>query len=834
MLKTKPMKFIYLFIALFSLLLVGCEFETGSSDVSSISSEQSSSESSSSVLEELEIDFSGLEESKHYVNDIVDVLDGVTAMGNDSNDYTSQIVATSENCTITNNKITSDVPKTCVVEYVVKVDDEDFKGTKNFVFEEKVLTKLTISGADKVKLYVGEVFNVLTGVSASGDDDKDYTDHITYEVLEGASVDSTTHLLDTSLEGETTIKYLVKVGEVTSSVTRVVEVVEKKIVNNDLTDPSTIVPEGEKEILANKAVDYFYLWRVLDAGWGCGPVVEVPYEIHDGQLDINVSNLNGNTNNWSVQLFYLTDAIEEEGTYALEFDIITEKARKITIDRRTNWEPVTLGVQTATMLDMNADEQIIVSLEEGLNHVKVRFSVDAGEHIMLKVLLGLHESEDASQQLLTFKNFVGTKVEDEPLTSLTINGPVNKTLPVSDNGFDLLSGVTVLGNDMKDYTSALVVSSENGTIVDGVLDISAEGDYKVVYSATVGEVTESIEITISVIVITNFIKDGTMDGTLGEHWKFNNPLKEDETPWMEKFEPTIEEGELRVNIIVGPDASWGDNNSGSIYQDITGLEAGATYKLSFRAKSTLNRSLIMRFRNNGQYVMAGEERVNLTQEFNLFEYEFIARNLNGEYSTLAFYMGEAWGRPDGEHVVTMDDFVLVKVKDPNYANPDNIFGDGLADGKDFIKVDHTYVGRVHDWAYFLANEALSPSRTIADNMLTVITEGFTNEADWSYILFYLTMPIEEAGTYVVSYKVNSTTNRRIVFDNSNAGAASPVTGRTDVDILEGEHTYEIEYNVSSAQPIMLKILLGPKTDAKAENENYNGTLIFSDIVITKK
>ena len=154
---------------------------------------------------------------------------------------------------------------------------------------------------------------------------------------------------------------------------------------------------------------------------------------------------------------------------------------------------------------------------------------------MLKVLLGLHESEDASQQLLTFKNFVGTKVEDEPLTSLTINGPVNKTLPVSDNGFDLLSGVTVLGNDMKDYTSALVVSSENGTIVDGVLDISAEGDYKVVYSATVGEVTESIEITISVIVITNFIKDGTMDGTLGEHWKFNNPLKEDETPWMEKL-----------------------------------------------------------------------------------------------------------------------------------------------------------------------------------------------------------------------------------------------------------------------------------------------------------
>ena len=55
--------FVYCFI--FSLLLVGCEFETGSSDVSSISSEQSSSESPSSVLEELEIDFSGLEESKH-------------------------------------------------------------------------------------------------------------------------------------------------------------------------------------------------------------------------------------------------------------------------------------------------------------------------------------------------------------------------------------------------------------------------------------------------------------------------------------------------------------------------------------------------------------------------------------------------------------------------------------------------------------------------------------------------------------------------------------------------------------------------------------------------
>ena len=60
-------------------------------------------------------------------------------------------------------------------------------------------------------------------------------------------------------------------------------------------------------------------------------------------------------------------------------------------------------------------------------------------------------------------------------------------------------------------------------------------------------------------------------------------------------------------------------------------------------------------------------------------------------------------------------------------------------------------------------------------------------------------------------------------------------GRTDVALLEGEHTYTIEYRVdNSGQAIMLKILLGAKDDTASAVENYNGTLIFSNISITKK
>lgn len=842
--KRKPRKFLFVFFALISMLVVSCELVTdpsssSSSVVPSSSVEPTSTVEESSDVEELEIVFAGLADSNHFVGDVVDVLLGVSATGSDSNDYTADISVSSENCTIVDNKITADTPRTCVVNYLVLKDEKEFKGRKNFIFaeKEKELTTLTITGAENKSIFVDTTFNVLTGITVTGDDDKDYTASLTYTVIEGASIDTTTNLLNTSIVGETTIKYEVKVGEIEASKIITVEVKEKGLFKNDLMDSEGIVENGELEMLRDNVTDTFHIWRVLDAGWGCGPVVNVPYAIHDGQLDVDVIDLNGNDRDWSVQLFYLTEAIAVEGVYTMEFDLVSSKARDIKFDRRTNWEAVTLGRKTATMLDMNAEEQIPVSLNEGSNHIKVRFMVDEGEQIMLKVLLGLIGTEDASEALLTFKNFNIYKDADIPLTSITITGPANKTLPKGGSGYDLLAGVSAIGDNMKDYTSSIVVSSETGTIVNGILDTSEAGEFVILYKVTVGELVQTVQITIKVESIDSYIEDGEMNGTLGENWKFTNPVDGEGVPYIVKFEPTIEEGEFRITTEVGPRVG-SDGNCPFIFQDITGLEMGATYKVTFKAKSTVARSVILRIRNSAtNQDLTDQRRIELTPEYKLFEYEFIlSRNFtDGNIGRLVIYMGEAWGRAEGEHVVTYDDFTFIKTKDAVFADPDNIFADGLADGHSFIKDGSGYRGRPNDWAYSMDDNKIVSERTFADNKLTITIDGLESQVDWVYIIFYRTLAIKETGTYVVTYTVNSTTNRRIVFDNSNDGCANPVTGRTDVALQEGEHTYSIEYNVNNpGQAIMLKILLGPKTDAQAADEVYNGTLVFSNISITKK
>ena len=248
------------------------------------------------------------------------------------------------------------------------------------------------------------------------------------------------------------------------------------------------------------------------------------------------------------------------------------------------------------MLGMDENEQIVVSLTEGLNNIKVNFNAKQDEHIMLKLLLGLHETQEASQSLLTFKNFRVYQVDEVLLTSLTITGPINRTISPSDSGFNLLDGVRVIGNDSKDYSTHLVISSENGIISNGILDVSEEGEYKILYSVFIGEVSKSIEITIKVQPNASLVLDSTMDGIMGENWKFINPLDPDGNSYMVKFEPTIEEGELRVVTEVGLVANDGDR-AGIIYQDISNIEPGATYKLSFRAKSSVTRNVILRFRN---------------------------------------------------------------------------------------------------------------------------------------------------------------------------------------------------------------------------------------------
>ena len=77
--------------------------------------------------------------------------------------------------------------------------------------EEAKLSRITFAGtSDKMDIAYNSEFNVLAGVTATGDDGVDYTNQITYVTT--ATV-SSTHMLDTQAVGAVAIKYVVTVGE---------------------------------------------------------------------------------------------------------------------------------------------------------------------------------------------------------------------------------------------------------------------------------------------------------------------------------------------------------------------------------------------------------------------------------------------------------------------------------------------------------------------------------------------------------------------------------------------------------------------------------------------
>jgi uncharacterized protein YxeA len=95
------------------------------------------------------------------------------------------------------------------------------------VESELELTRITISLTDNVMVDFGSEFNVMSGVTAVGDDATLYTDQITYT---SAATISATHMLDTTVSGVVTIQYTVTVGTIVGQRTRTVTVKDETVV----------------------------------------------------------------------------------------------------------------------------------------------------------------------------------------------------------------------------------------------------------------------------------------------------------------------------------------------------------------------------------------------------------------------------------------------------------------------------------------------------------------------------------------------------------------------------------------------------------------------------
>ena len=89
------------------------------------------------------------------------------------------------------------------------------------VVEDPELTQFHIFFNDNVTIDFGSEFNVLSGVTAVGNDYKEYTDKVTYT---STATISATHMLDTTVSGTIKITYRVAVGTVVGTKERTITV----------------------------------------------------------------------------------------------------------------------------------------------------------------------------------------------------------------------------------------------------------------------------------------------------------------------------------------------------------------------------------------------------------------------------------------------------------------------------------------------------------------------------------------------------------------------------------------------------------------------------------
>src|SRR5699024_403710 len=162
----------------------------------------------------------------------------------------------------------------------------------------------------------------------------------------------------------------------------------------------------------------------------------------------------------------------------------------------------------------------------------------------------------------------------------------------------------------------------------------------------------------------NLIQNGIFDSL--KHWttELNHA--------QAKFK-VDEDGHFNVNITDVGDDTW----TIQLYQEGVNIEKDATYELSFKAKSTIDRPILLQLEHNNDYTTYFAEDVLITDSWETYDYTFTMDHDSDTDTKFGFsFGGDGSGDiPSDKHDVYIDDVVLKKLEDQEAEDPDKENGD---------------------------------------------------------------------------------------------------------------------------------------------------------------
>lgn len=215
---------------------------------------------------------------------------------------------------------------------------------------------------------------------------------------------------------------------------------------------------------------------------------------------------------------------------------------------------------------------------------------------------------------------------------------------VSSNGNIVANESIELDNETREYILDFDVNVVTDNDVELQFNLGGEDTDVCIDNVHVGRVLESDGIE------GNLIRNGIFDSLM--HWttEMNHSAA--------KFRV---DDHFNVNITDPGQDTWAIQ----LFQTGINLEEGATYDISFKARSTADRPILLQLENEIDYTKYFSKNIGLTDSWETYNYRFTMENVTDFNTKFGFsFGGDGTGNiPSIEHDIYLDNVVLTKFEE---------------------------------------------------------------------------------------------------------------------------------------------------------------------------
>jgi len=476
-------------------------------------------------------------------------------------------------------------------------------------------------------------------------------------------------------------------------------------------------------------VPYTSYWTFLTASGGAATV-----NVEEGVMHVQIEN--GGTTDYGVQLLQAPIHLEKGAKYKASFDMKAENPRQVKLkiggDGDRGWKdyaaipPFTVSTEMTNYefeFTMKDDTDVKARFEFNMGLDDNDVWIDNVKLIKTEDAPVIDPSEIARPPLLSGNYIYNGTFDQGPNRMGFWNFVVDSTAKAT---YYIGSDV----NERRFETRIEKGGTSRGAIrlVQPGINIENGKTYKVSFEASAAN-TRTIEVEIasnlhnSSIFATTFEiskeskiyefeftmdKDSDKNGELRFNLGGSNVNVYIDNVVMKRVSTDEVEGNLILNGVFNGLAGWGYGayepgsadfesheeqfraiirsvgNEGwnvQLYQDNVPLEQGQTYEVSFDAKSTIDRKIIVQLQRNGtsdnNWDSYFYQEVELTNELKTFKYEFTMSKPTDSSSRFNFALGNTENKTYAPHEIIIDNVVVRKVATPSALILNGTFDDGM-------------------------------------------------------------------------------------------------------------------------------------------------------------